>query len=163
MSGPRKAAGLEHEAFVRLHRETAPPKSEPPAFTADNVVAALSNAIADLKQATIAQVRDSFDEVKAAARQPRMPTNGQIGRFSISADFIRDAATRGSPGFLNIFRDMVVVRAESDAWRKNIEYVALCADFEELPLEGAEPPLYSCVIHQTAHGITSVRWEKVKG
>lgn len=160
MSGPRKAAGLEPESFIRLHDE--PVKQVSP-VAVDGIVLAVSGIIADIKEATLAQVRESFDEVKAAARQPRMPTNGQIGRFLISADFIRDAATRGSPGFLNIFRDMVVVRAESDVWRKNVEYVALCADFEELPLEGDEPPLYSCIIHQTAHGITSVRWEKVKG
>lgn len=71
--------------------------------------------------------------------------SNRVGRFSLSDDFISDAASHitaeGDAEFFAIFRRCVVVRAECQYATRCIEYVAFCDQFDEVE-NGFSLPVY---------------------
>lgn len=79
----------------------------------------------------------------------------RVGRFTVTHPMIDDRAA-----MLAILAGCIVVRAEM-LWNENgIEYIALCDDFDPVPL-GDITPTYRAILTENEDGtITRSRWER---
>ena len=83
----------------------------------------------------------------------------RIGRFEIDLDWVRLHPEQVA----DVFRGLVVFRAEARADTMTIEYSAWSMEFETVP-EGVMPPLYEAIVKREVdeHGeeSVSVEWRK---
>jgi hypothetical protein len=73
-----------------------------------------------------------------------MTASRRLGRFKVTGAFFRNL----QPGEgINLFHNMVVLRAEQDMTTDATNYVAMHPDFEEVP-EGQVLPIYTASFAQ---------------
>ena len=81
----------------------------------------------------------------------------RVGTFEIARELIHSDPS----AVLKVMARCIIIRAEYMFASNDIAYVALCADFDEIPTSSL-PPAYRPILQRGAEGaVDLVRWERV--